>query len=133
MNIYENLRTEKQYKATTALSIKEFDQLYGYFQKYYVPKSANPHPGTSQPVLTDSREALFFVLHYLKAYPTLECMGLYFGMGVRTVSDYLKRTKACLRAALDEMEHIPLPCSLASRTLIRLSRGWTTCLLMPLR
>lgn len=107
MNIYENLRTEKQYKATTALSRKEFDHLYDYFQKYYVPKPANPYPGTPQPVLTDRQEALFFVLHYLKAYPTLECMGLYFGMGVRTVLDYLKRTKVCLRAALEEMGQIP--------------------------
>ena len=107
MNIYKNLRTEKQYKATTALSKKEFDHLYDYFQKYYVPKQANPYPRTHQPVLTDSREALFFVLHYLKAYPTLECMGLYFGMSVQAVSDYLKRTKACLRAALEEIGQIP--------------------------
>ena len=58
-------------------------------------------------VLTDRREALFFVLHYLKAYPTLECMGLYFGMSVQAVSDYLKRTKAYLRAALEEMDQMP--------------------------
>lgn len=55
------------------------------------------------------------MLHYLKAYPTLECMGLYFGMGVQTVSDYLKRTKACLRAALDEMGQIPPPSLFASQ------------------
>ena len=107
MNIYYNLRTDKQYRATTALSRKEFDELYCYFQKYYVPKPANPYPGTPQPVLTDRREALFFVLHYLKAYPTLECMGLYFGMSVQAVSDYLKRTKAYLRAALEEMDQMP--------------------------
>ena len=133
MNVYHNLRTERQYKATTALSRKEFDHLYSYFQKYYVHKPANPHPGTPQPVLTDSREALFFVLHYLKAYPTLECMGLYFGIGVQTVSDYLKRTKACLRASLEEMGQMPPPCLLASRTLTRLLKGWTTCSLTLLR
>ena len=30
-------------------------------------------------LLTDKREALFFILHYFKAYPTLQNMGLYFG------------------------------------------------------
>ena len=107
MNIYHKLRIEKQYKATTALSRKEFAHLYEYFQQYYVAKQANPHPSTHQPVFTDSREAPFFVLHYLKAYPTLECTGLYFWIGVQTVSDYLKRTKACLRAALEEMDQMP--------------------------
>jgi hypothetical protein len=64
---------------------------------------ASPVPNTQPPALADKREALFFVLHYLKAYPTLENMGLYFGMDVRTVSSYLGRTRAALRAALSEL------------------------------
>ena len=107
MNIYDNLRTEKQYKATTSLGMEEFDRLHEYFARHYRPKSTKPHPAKSkQPVLTDSRQALFFVLHYLKAYPTLECMGLYFGFDVRTVSDYLGRTRHALYLALSDMGHM---------------------------
>jgi hypothetical protein len=107
MSIFNNLKTEKQYKASTGLAKGEFDQLFEYFQKYYVPKKANPFPNTPQPVLTDKREALFFILHYMKAYPTLENMGLYFGFDIRTVSDYLERIKPCLKAALDELGTLP--------------------------
>nr|WP_250631270.1 transposase [Rhodoflexus caldus] len=53
-----------------------------------------------QPVFTNPKEALFFVLHYLKSYPTLENMALYFNVDIRTVSDYLKITKKSLKAAL---------------------------------
>ncbi len=51
-------------------------------------------------LLTDKREALFFILHYLKAYPTLQNMGLYFGMSDASVSNCLTRLKPCLKAAL---------------------------------
>lgn len=107
MSIFENLRTEKQYKAATGLDMKEFENLYLYFKNYYEPKKASPYPEVPQPVLTDKREALFFILHYLKAYPTLENMGLYFGFDVRTVSDYIKILKGCLKAALKEAGSVP--------------------------
>ncbi len=99
-SIYHNLRTEKQYKAATGLSIVQFTLLFGDFSKYYKPKSKNPYPNTPTPVLTDKREALFFILHYLKAYPTLENMGLYFSMDIKTVSNYIEYIKPALKAAL---------------------------------
>ena len=107
MSIFENLRTEKQYKASTGLGKHEFEHLFSYFEKYYSPKTPSPYANVPRPLLTNKREALFFVLHYLKAYPTLENMGLYFGFDIRSVSNYLKITKPCLRAALDEMGHLP--------------------------
>jgi len=105
-SIFANLRTEKQYKASTGLSKDQFENLLPVFEKYYRPKGKSPVRNTLPPVLTDKKEALFFVLHYLKSYPTLENMGLYFGMDVRTVSDYLARTKAALKSSLAEMEAI---------------------------
>lgn len=101
-SIYHHLRTEKQYKAATGLSLTQFDVLFGGFSKYYEPKSKNPYPHTPTPVLTDKREALFFILHYLKAYPTLENMGLYFSMDIKTVSNYIAYIKPALKAALKE-------------------------------
>ena len=52
-----------------------------------------------QPVLTNKREAFFFVLHYLKAYPTLMNMGLYFGFSEKTASNYIDELKPILKAA----------------------------------
>jgi hypothetical protein len=97
-SIFHNLKSEKKCKAATGLSLEQFNALAEVFSQYYKPKSG--HQYSKPPVLTNSKEALFFVLHYLKAYPTLENMALYFDIDIRTVCDYLKITKKCLKAAL---------------------------------
>ena len=101
-SIYHNSRNDRQYRAATGLSRQEFDELYAAFAPFYTPKQANPYAGVSAPVLTDKREALFFVLHYFKAYPTLQNMGLYFGISDAAASHYLDRLKPVLRAALQQ-------------------------------
>ena len=107
MSIFDNLITEKQYKASTGLAKAEFEFLLTFFEKYYEPKKPSPYPKVPQPVLTDKAEALFFILHYFKAYPTLENMGLYFGFRTSTVSGYIEKLKPCLKAALQEMGSLP--------------------------
>ena len=77
-SIYTNLRTERQYRASTGLSEQTFNQLFEQFKRFYVPKkgnSASPY----EPLFQDAREALFFVLFYYKTYPTLQILGLQFG------------------------------------------------------
>jgi hypothetical protein len=76
------------------MNAKEFDVLLTCFQKYYRPKQKNPYTNVYNPVLTDPGEALFFFLHYYKAYPTLENMGLYFDIYVKTACNRLDHTKA---------------------------------------
>lgn len=99
-SIYRNSKNDYQYRAATGLSRREFEVLFVVFSPYYIPKTANPHPGSPQPVLTDKREALFFILHYFKAYPTLQNLGLYFGLSICAASHYLELLKPCLKAAL---------------------------------
>lgn len=98
--IYHNASKERQYKAATGLSMAEFDALYPLFAPLYEPKKPLLYSPDSFVLLTDKREALFFILHYLKAYPTLQNMGLYFGMSDASVSTCLTRLKPCLKAAL---------------------------------
>jgi hypothetical protein len=105
-SIYYNTLSDKKIKAATGLTSDQFNKLAIHFEKHYIPKKANPWPNTKQPVLTDKKEALFFILHYLKAYPTLENMGLYFDMDIRTVSNYISYTKAALKAALKESDSL---------------------------
>lgn len=100
-SIYHNSKNDRQYRAATGLSLVEFESLFVVFAPYYTPKTANPHPGTTQPILTDKREALFFILHYFKAYPTLQNQGLYFGISDSAASNALERLKPCLKAALN--------------------------------
>jgi hypothetical protein len=70
----QNLRTDRQYKAATALSQLQFETLLVAFDRLYIPKTADLSGNQKPPVLTDKREALFFILHYYKAHPSLENM-----------------------------------------------------------
>ncbi|WP_250631768.1 transposase family protein [Rhodoflexus caldus] len=102
-SIFFNLNSDKKCKAATGLTLEQFEKLAEVFSQYYKPKSGNPYI-KKQPVFTNPKEALFFVLHYLKSYPTLENMALYFNVDIRTVCDYLKITKKCLKAALQAQD-----------------------------
>jgi hypothetical protein len=99
-SIYQNIQTDKQYKASTGLKISEFEQLFAVFQNLYIPKEGNPYLTNTKPVLTDKREALFFILFYFKTYPTLVNLGICFGFSEFTASHYLDLIKPILKAAL---------------------------------
>lgn len=99
-SIYHNATKERQYKAATGLSLAEFEALYTLFSPFYEPKSPSPYAADTSGVLSDKREALFFILHYFKAYPTLQNMGVYFGMSDASAYNYLALLKPCLKAAL---------------------------------
>lgn len=103
-SIYHNAVTDRQYKAATGLSRQEFATLYEQFAPLYLPKELPRYAKQVQPVLTDKREALFFVLHYHKAYPTLQNLGMYFGISDAAASAYLELLKPCLQAALQQQE-----------------------------
>jgi hypothetical protein len=100
-SIYHNLRTDKQYKAATGLSIADFDALYERFSQLYIPKTGNPYSKKTLPLLTDKREALFFILHYYKSYPTLQNLALYFGFSEFSASHYLDLLKPILKKSLE--------------------------------
>lgn len=100
MNIYKNIKTDKQYKASTGFSKEDFMELFLVFEKLYFPKKRSIYKDVPKPVLTNKKEALFFILHYLKAYPTLVNMGIYFGFSESTTSIYIELLKPILKAAL---------------------------------
>lgn len=106
-SIFLNARNERQYKAATGLSIAEFEALYALFQPFYTPKQPAPY-SSYLPVLTNKKEALFFILHYYKAYPTLQNLGLYFGLSDAAASHYLDVLKPCLKAALQQQNTLAI-------------------------
>lgn len=102
VSIYQNLEKDAQYKAATGLSLAEFDTLSLVFANFYTPKLPPLYDGPPLPVLTDKREALFFILYYYKTYPTLQNLGLSFGISNSAASKYLDLLKPCLKAALQQ-------------------------------
>ena len=99
-SIYHHARNDRHYKASTGLSKVQFEALYHLFEPFYEPKKPTRHTTQQQPILTNKREALFFILHYYKVYPTLQNIGMYFGFSDFAASTYLERLKPCLKAAL---------------------------------
>jgi hypothetical protein len=102
-SIYHNLHTACQYKAATGLNLQEFEALFTIFEPLYTPKTGTEY---TTPVLTNKREALFFILHYYKSYPTLQNMGLYFGFSDFTASTYLTLLKPILKTALQQVTYL---------------------------
>jgi len=100
-SIYSNLRTDNQSRAAPGLNKGQFETVLSEFGKLYNPKEGNPFISHNRPVLTDKGEALFFVLHYLKSYPTLENLGLYFGFSKAAASHYLDKLVPILPIALE--------------------------------
>lgn len=101
-SIFHNAVTDRQYQAATGLSIAQFAQLYTQFAPLYTPKALPRYAKQVQPVLTNKEEALFFILHYYKSYPTLQNLGMYFGISDAATSAYLELLKPCLKAALHQ-------------------------------
>lgn len=98
-SIYQNLRTDRQYSAATGLNKEKFEQLAQAFDKHYKPKN-NLLLSSEKPHFHQSREALFFILFYLKNYSTLQVLGLQFGISDFTVSTYIDHILPFLKCAL---------------------------------
>lgn len=98
-SIYENLKNDRQYSASTGLNLVKFTELYEEFQPFFVPKKTNVITG-ELPRFADDREALFFVLFYLKTYPSLQVLGLQFGISDASAMGNLDYIMPFLKATL---------------------------------
>ena len=103
-SIFENVKTDPQFKASTGLSKQQFEELATTFEKYYQPKE-HTSPYSRPPVLTKPDEALYFILYYFKVNPTFQVLGLSFGISNKSAHEYksyimpfLKQTLAAHQA-----------------------------------
>ena len=103
-SIYTNLRTERQYRASTGLSEQTFNQLFEQFKSFVCLKKAIP-PAHMNPYFKMPEKHYFsfyfILLHYYKTYPTLQILGLLFGCSDKTAFEYLEYIKPALKKALE--------------------------------
>jgi len=57
--IYQNIKNDRYFKASTKLSIQEFETLYTYFEKLYLSKTSNPYLSSSQQPLFRIKKKLY--------------------------------------------------------------------------
>lgn len=86
--VFENVQKDSQYSATTGLNLAQFDELHKVFSTYYKPKNNHIFTG-KQPHFFHSRDALFFVLYWLKTSPTFEVLGVNFGISNYSAHTYV--------------------------------------------
>ncbi len=98
-SIYTNLKNDRQYRAATGLDFDKFQALQQVFSRHFVAKK-NSKVGGKITRFTENGEALFFVLFYLKTYPTLQVLGLQFGISDTCSHDNLSYLMPFLKAAL---------------------------------
>lgn len=106
-SIYSNIKKDSDYRATCGLSLSKFNELYEVFKNIYETKKELPYGEQKQPILTDKREALFFILYFVKTGITFRVLGLTFGISGASAKTYIERIKPYLKTALDIMGYMP--------------------------
>ena len=97
-------RSERLMRATTSLTVSEFDELAGRFDVAWAAvRRAKTAAGTARQrrpgggrkgCLVSAEQKLFFILLYFKAYPTQDVMGLLFGITQGQVSEWVRQLTA---------------------------------------
>ena len=97
-------RSDRLMRATTSLTVSEFDELAGRFAvawaavrgaKTAAGAARQRRPGGGRKgCLVSAEQKLFFILLYFKAYPTQDVMGLLFGITQGQVSEWVRQLTA---------------------------------------
>jgi len=97
-------RSDRLMRATTSLTVSEFEELTGRFEVAWAAvRAAKTAAGTARQrrpgggrkgCLVSAEQKLFFILLYFKVYPTQDVMGLLFGITQGQVSEWVRQLTA---------------------------------------
>lgn len=108
ISVYLNAKNSAHYSASTGLNLEEFNLLFELFEKhYYAPKNEFPEGFGNEFILSDAREALFFILYHLKTDLSYELLGLNFGMSKGTAHKNVAKLKPYLKLILQMNQVLP--------------------------
>jgi hypothetical protein len=108
MNIELALADTRTSQAMIGLPKKAFDMLVPVFEEQLKKViKENPYRGGRPYKLKTADEKLFFVLYYLKNYPTYDVLGVEFGMHRSSAFRNVDKYMMALKLALDEMGVMP--------------------------
>jgi hypothetical protein len=112
------IRSERQFRAFTGLSQKEFDRLLSEFtkalesaqQQHYKkhqPQRKRKPGGGRKGALSTPELKLFFILFYLKSYPTFDVLGGLFDMSPAKAQENVIKLLAILKQAEKSLRALP--------------------------
>ena len=113
-DILPRIYDERQLRALTGVSFKQFILLLEQFEKIQeefkeerykekVRKAGSGRKGK----LDKSEEKLFFILHYLKCYPTFDQLGFSFAMDNSSAAQYVKNLLPVLLETVNRLGVLP--------------------------
>lgn len=105
------VRNERQFLALTGLSMKHFDELLDEFsscldsiknENYRKNRKARVRKpgGGRKGILITPKNKLFFLLCFLKSYPTFDVIGFVFDISPSKASEHVKKVMPVLKMAL---------------------------------
>lgn len=113
---FEKLTVDRMIRATIGISRKHFDQLVPVFasaeqtiqQERYQRKEIKRlwKSGPKGP-LDSPEKRLFFILYYIKTYPTFDVLGFHFDLSAGHAHDAVVRYLAVLKTALAACQVLP--------------------------
>lgn len=106
--IFFNVKTDREFSATTGLSKVEFHELAYVFEEVEGSlKSERLATGGRKEALSDGAVRLFFILYYLKTYPSFDVLGLSFGIDASTAERYVQQLLPVLQKTWQQLQRLP--------------------------
>lgn len=99
------LANDSQSKATIGLSKKEFEYILPTFTQVLLDQ--DPYYAGRSHTLKEAKHKLFFMLHYLKTYPTFEVIALQYDSFKQRAHTWLQEIKPCFLETLDRLNVLP--------------------------
>lgn len=117
INISKALKNNRILKSLTGLSIEKFKELVPYFETILneengkrIENNRNRQRkagGGSKPTLDSSEAKLFYILFYVKVYPTFDLAGFIFEVNRSQTNRWMHRLLPILEKALDRRVVLP--------------------------
>ena len=115
MGVYlEKVSDDRQMLALTGVSVAEFKELSIKFSEVYqkhqqaaIAAKFLPIDRSRVGILKDTEDKLFFVLFYLKTYPTFDVLSYHFDMTRGTAWQNIEKYLPILKATLSELNVLP--------------------------
>lgn len=107
-NIFQNVKTDRQFNSTTGYTKLQFYDLVYEFDKteeILFGKKLNSYEPAKK--LGAVEERLFFVLYYLKTYPAFDVLGVCFGMDGSNAERNIKVLLFALEKTLGRLKKLP--------------------------
>ena len=110
ISIFSNVKSDRQFRATTGLSKLEFNELSTSFFNHYTPSILTDFPEGfgNNSTFQDPGEALFFVLYHHKVNCTYDVLGLSFGIARVTAHNCVSFFKKILKKTLESESVMPM-------------------------